>query len=236
MVASAHFLGSAEALAAAVAEQTGPLPLIGCVAQGVVGGAREIESGPAVSLWLAAGVGPVETFAMEFVRTPSGGAYGGYGSERGGAGIHLMICDRFTFPPGARLTHLNRHVPGTVVTGGMAGGGRAMRQSRLFLDGRVLSQGAVGARLAGAGADLLVSQGCRPVGDPYTVTGAEANVIYELGGRTPAARLQELAAAVPVKDREVLTKGVHRGMVLNADPTEARPGRLLERANPRRDA
>ena len=79
LFASAHFFGSAESLAAAVAAQTGaetgPLPLIGCVADGVAGGAREVESGPAVSLWLAADLGPVETFGMEFIRTASGGAF-----------------------------------------------------------------------------------------------------------------------------------------------------------------
>jgi small ligand-binding sensory domain FIST len=230
LFASPHFLGSEEALAAAVAEETGPLPLIGCVAQAVVGGDREVESGPAVSLWLAAGLGPVETFAMEFVRTPSGGAYGGYRFEPGGAGIHLMICDPFTFPPGDLLAHLNKHLPGTVVIGGMASGGLAMRQSRLFLDGRVLSRGAVGARLAGAGADLLVSQGCRPVGDPYTVTRAEANVIHELGGRPPVARLQELAATLPARDRELLTQGVHVGIVINEYRAELRQGDFLIRA------
>src|SRR5258707_2040151 len=78
LFASADFAGSAEALVAAVADEIGPLPLIGCVAQAVVGGAREIESGPAVSLWLAARLGPVETVAMEVVPTPSGGAYRGY--------------------------------------------------------------------------------------------------------------------------------------------------------------
>ena len=46
----------------------------------VAGGTREVESGPAVSLWLAADLGPVETFAMEFVQTASGGAFGGYAS------------------------------------------------------------------------------------------------------------------------------------------------------------
>ena len=65
LVASAHFYDSAAALLAAVTEQAGPFPLIGCVAEAVVGGAREVESEPAVSLWLAAGVGPVQTFAME---------------------------------------------------------------------------------------------------------------------------------------------------------------------------
>ena len=47
LFASAHFYGSAQALVAAVAEETGQLPLIGCVAEGVAGGAREVESGPA---------------------------------------------------------------------------------------------------------------------------------------------------------------------------------------------
>jgi small ligand-binding sensory domain FIST len=230
LFASTHFLGSEGALVAAVAQETGPIPLIGCVAQAVVGGALEVESGPAVSLWLAGGLGPVETFAMEFVRTPSGGAYGGYRFEPGGAGIHLMICDPFTFPPGDLLAHLNEHVPGTVVIGGMASGGLEKRQSSLFLDGRVLSRGAVGARLAGASADLLVSQGCRPVGDPFTVTRAEGNIIYELGGKSPVARLQELAAALPVRDRELLTQGVLAGMVINEYRTERRQGDFLIRA------
>ena len=78
LFASAHFLGQAETLVTAVAREAGPVPLIGCVAEAVTGGAREVESAPAVSLWLAADVGPVETFAMEFVRTGSGGAYSGY--------------------------------------------------------------------------------------------------------------------------------------------------------------
>jgi small ligand-binding sensory domain FIST len=229
LFASAHFLGSAEALVAAVAEETGPLPLIGCVADAVAGGVREVESEPAVSLWLAAGLGPVETFAMDFIQTPSGGAYGGYRFEPGGEGIHLMICDPFTFPPRDLLAHLNKHVPGTVVMGGMASGGLALRRSRLFYDGRVLSHGAVGARLAGAEVRLLVSQGCRPVGDPYTITRAEDNVINELGGRPPLARLRELAAALPPRDRELLTQGVHVGMVINEYRTERRQGDFLIR-------
>src|SRR6266581_5004101 len=138
LFASADFASSAPALVAAVAEETGGVPLIGCVAQAVAGGAREVESEPAVSLWLAADLGPVETFAMGFVQTASGGAFAGYRFGRDRAGVHLMICDPFTFPAGDLLAHLNEHVPGAVVMGGMASGGLARRQSRLFLDGRVL--------------------------------------------------------------------------------------------------
>jgi small ligand-binding sensory domain FIST len=229
LFASAHFFSSAEALVAAVAEQTGPLPLTGCVAEAVVGGTREVESEPAVSLWLAGDLGPVETFAMEFVRTPGGGAYGGYRFGPGPAGVHLMICDPFTFPAHGLLTHLNEHVPGTVVMGGMASGGLALRQSRLFVDGRVVSHGAVGAHLAGAEVHPLVSQGCRPVGNPYTTTRAEGNVIHELGGRPPLARLQELVTGLPSQDQELLATGVHMGVVINEYQAEPRQGDFLIR-------
>ena len=229
LFASDHYFGSAEALAGAVAEETGRLPLIGCVAEAVAGGAREVESGPAVSLWLAADAGPVETFAMEFVRTPSGGAYGGYRFGPGPAGLHLLICDPFTFPASDLLAHLNRQAPGAVLMGGMASGGLAQRQSRLFLDGRVLSSGAVGAHLPRAEIHPLVAQGCRPVGDPYTTTRADGNVIFELGGRSPLARLQELAAALPGRDRELLARGVQLGLVIDEYRAEPRQGDFLIR-------
>ena len=222
LFASAHFLDSADALLAAIAEQAGPLPLIGCVAEAVAGGAREVESEPAISLWLGAGLGPVETFAMEFIRTPSGGAYGGYRFPRDAAGVHLMICDPFTFPADGLLTHLNEQRPGAVVMGGLASAALRSRQSQLFLDDRVLSSGAVGVHLPRAEIHPLVAQGCRPVGDAYIITGAQGNVIHELGGRPPLTRLQEMAAALPGRDQELLAQGILLGVVI--DEYRAEPG------------
>src|ERR1700759_5625911 len=152
------------------AELPGGVPLIGCVASAVAGGAREVESGPAVSLWLAAGLGPVETFAMEFVPTSGGGAFGGYRFGPDPAGAHLMICDPYTFPAADLMAHPNQNVPGAMVRGGMASGGAAQRHSLLFRADQVLTAGAVGAHLPAAAIRPLVAQGCRPVGDPFTVT------------------------------------------------------------------
>jgi small ligand-binding sensory domain FIST len=229
LFASAHFLSSAQDLLSAVREEAGSLPLIGCVAEGVAGGAREIESDPAVSLWLTADLGPVETFAMEFVRTASGGAYAGYRFAQGQNGVHLMICDPFTFPAGDLLAHLNEHVPGAMVMGGMASGGLAQRQSRLFLDGQVLPGGAVGAYLPAAQVQTLVAQGCRPVGQPYTITRAEGNLIFELGGRSPVSRLQELAAGMTARERELLAHGLLLGVVIDEYRNESRQGDFLIR-------
>jgi small ligand-binding sensory domain FIST len=230
LFASEHFFGSAEALVAAVAEQTGQAPLIGCVAEAVAGGPREVESEPAVAVWLAADAGPVETFAMEYTGTASGGAFGGYLFGPAPAAARLMICDPFTFPVGDLLTHLNQHVPGATVMGGIASGGLRFGQSRLFLDGRVLSRGAVGVSLPDAEIHSLVAQGCRPVGDPFTTTRADGNVIFELGGRSPLDRLRELAAALPARDRELLAQGVHLGMVINEYQADRGQGDFLIRS------
>jgi small ligand-binding sensory domain FIST len=229
LFASAHFLASADDLIAAVAERAGPLPLIGCVADGVIGGAREVESDPAVALWLAAGTGPVETFAMDFVRTESGGAFGGYLFGSGAAGVHLMICDPFTFPASDLLAHLNSSAPGATVMGGIASGGLALRQSRMFLDDRLITRGAVGAHLPGAEIHPLVAQGCRPVGAPFTITEADSNLMLELGGRPPLERLQDLAASLRGHDRDLLAQGVHVGLVINEYQAEPQQGDFLIR-------
>jgi small ligand-binding sensory domain FIST len=192
------------------------------VGESVAGGAREVESEPAVALWLGAGLGPVETFAMEYIRTPSGGAYGGYLFPPEPEGAHLLICDPYTFPADGLLTHLNERVPGAVVMGGMASAALRPRQSRLFLDGRVLSAGAVGVHLPNAEVHPLVAQGCRPIGDAYIITRADGTLIHELGGRPPLVRLREMAAALPSRDQELLAQGLQLGVVI--DEYRAEPG------------
>jgi small ligand-binding sensory domain FIST len=229
LFASPHFSGPAQELVTTVAELTGGVPLIGCVASAVAGGGREVESGPAVSLWLAAGLGPVETFAMEFVPTTGGGAFGGYRFGPDPAGAHLMICDPYTFPAADLMAHLNQNVPGAMVMGGMASGGAAQRHSLLFRDDQVLTAGAVGAHLPAAAVRPLVAQGCRPVGDPFTVTRADSGLIYELGGRPPLTRLRELAATLPAREQELLARGPHLGLVIDEYQAEARQGDFLVR-------
>jgi small ligand-binding sensory domain FIST len=109
-----------------------------------------------------------------------------------------------------------------MVMGGMASAGLRSGQSLLFLDDRVVTHGAVGAHLPRAGIHPLVAQGCRPVGDPYTVTRADGSLIIELGGRPPLARLRDLAAALSARDQEMLAQGVHLGIVI--DEYQAEPG------------
>jgi small ligand-binding sensory domain FIST len=55
-------------------------------------------------------------------------------------------------------------------------------------------------------------------------------VIYELGGRPPVVRLQELAAALSSRDRDLLVQGLHVGLVINEYQAESRQGDFLIRS------
>jgi len=223
LVASRHHAPSAALVLDAVRRAAGPERVMGCVAETVVGGDREVEEGPAVAVWLASLPEPAETFHIEFVRTSEGGVFTGYRFQGPGSGPYLLIGDPFAFPTDHLLRHLNEQIPGTVVTGGMASGGMGPGETRLFLDDRVVDDGAVGARLPGVRIRTLVSQGCGPVGNVYTVTRAEGNVIHELGGRPPLLRLQELADGLSPEDRTLLGRGLYVGRTI--DEYKGEPGR-----------
>ncbi len=228
LFATPQYSPRAEALLGALRSALGPVPMVGCVAESIVGGSREVESEPGVALWLLAGTGPVETFSMGYVKARGGGLYGGYRFGLDG-GLHLRFCDPLSFPAGKLLEHLNEHVPGALLAGGMADA-PARRGPRLFLDGRAVDGGAVGVRLPGVTADLVVSQGCRPIGSPYTVTRAEGNVMYELGGRPPFERLKEIVATLPERDRDLLANGgLQLGRVIDEYRAEQRHGDFLIR-------
>ena len=198
-----------------------PPALIGCIAQGIVAGRHEIEDGPAVAVWLAAGLA-AETFQLDFVRAGSGGLLTGYQFERSAHDLHLLLPDPYTFPSSLLVEHLNTDLPGTTVVGGVVSGGRGPGDTRLFRDRDVLTSGLVGVRLPGMHGVAIVSQGCRPIGDPFIVTGADGALITELGGRPPLQRLREIVERLPLDEQELVSHGLGIGIVV--DEHLATPG------------
>ena len=69
---------------------------------------------------------------------------------------------------------------------------------------------------------LIVSQGCRPIGDPYIVTGADGARITEMGGRPPLQRLREIVVGLPPGEQELVSHGLQIGIVV--DEHLAAPG------------
>jgi small ligand-binding sensory domain FIST len=230
LLASPHHRDDGDKVLAAVHEIAAPEALVGCVAEAVVAGRREVEQQPAVALWLAALAEPVETFHMEFVRTPTGGLFAGYEFGHASDDFHLLLPDPYTFPADVLLAHLNAHRPGTQVMGGLVSGAGGPGGCRLFRDRDVLTSGAVGARLPGWREATVVSQGCAPIGEAYTVTGATGNVITGLGGRPPLHRLRDIIAALAPQQQAVAVRGPQIGILIDEYVEEPGRGDYLIRA------
>ncbi len=229
-VTPAH-AGAMDEIVATINATLRPTTLLGCAAVSVVGGEREVESGPAVSLW-AGRMGAVTPFHLTVSNSPDGLTFTGWPEAiPDDASALLLIPDPFSFPTDDLLRRIEEDRPGLPVVGGMASAARTPGGNRMVIDDRVVTAGAVGAFL-GPEVEVatVVSQGCRPVGSPFVVTRAEHNIVYELAGRPAVERLQEVAAALPDQDRELLAEMVQIGRVIDESKLDFGPGDFLVRS------
>lgn len=208
-------------LVAEIRRRTGARHLIGCTGESIVGGAREIEGEPALSLWLAALPGvTLAPMRLTFERTPDGGTLAGWRDDlpaRWPAGAALLaLGEPFSFPVELLLDRVSDEQPGAPVVGGMASGAHSPGGNAVFLDDQVFDAGAVAVLVHGpVRVRSIVSQGCRPIGRTFVVTRAEQNVIHELGGMPALAQLQEVFAELTDAEQQTARSGVHLGRVIN---------------------
>ncbi|MGE3499531.1 MAG: FIST N-terminal domain-containing protein, partial [Candidatus Binatia bacterium] len=233
---SPHYGGDLEPLPAAVHTELGPALLLGCSAGGVIGGGREIEQRPGLSLSAAflpgvtlqalrltddalplRGAGP--TAWRELIRTaPTSAPH------------FLLLPDPFTFDAENLVRGLDLAYPEAVIIGGIASGGRQPGANALFLGDQVYRDGMVGAVLHGnVAVDTIVAQGCRPIGEPMFITSSERNVIRALDGRPPLEVLQQLHERLDARDRQLARHSLFLGIVMKEDRQEYRQGDFLIR-------
>jgi len=186
------FAGALEDAVGAIDDILHPLALIGCAAESVVGPHREVERTAAVSLF-AARTGPLLPVVLHATAGAEGEAtaVSGWPEELSfEPQALLLVADPFSFPTEGFLDWVATRYPGLPVIGGMASAAQAPGGNRLSLGRRVGTSGAVGALLGpGVRVETVVSQGCRPFGQPLVVTRSEGNVIFELAGAPALERL-----------------------------------------------
>ena len=226
---TAPLAGALDDIAATIRATLQPTTLLGATAVSVLGGDREVEEESAISLF-AAQMSPVMPVRVKAERLGDGWRLESTLAGPLGARTLVLLADPFTFPVEDFLEKLAVEEPELQVIGGMASAARGPGGNRLVLNGEVVADGAVGVLLdANTAATTLVSQGCRPVGQPLVVTRAERNVIYEIAGRPALERLQELAASLSPDDRRLLAAGVHLGRVMDESRAEFGRGDFLVR-------
>lgn len=215
-----HHAGALEDVGAAVRAVLSPTVLFGCAAVSVLGVRHEAEDEPGVSVW-AGRFGPVRGVRLSTAADP-------LPEVPFEAQALLLVADPFTFDVQALYERLG----GLPVIGGNASAARGPGGNRLALDEAVFVDGAVGAFIGpGARVEAVVSQGCRPIGNPYVVTRSERNVVYELAGRPALERLVEMASggAIPEEDVRLINSGLHLGTVIDEHKDRFERGDFLVR-------
>ena len=211
--ASASYRAAWPPLLSRLHDRLHPQVLLGCNGSGIIGGERELEWVPAVSV-VAARLPEVKLFP--FAVTPaelSASEPGGFWVDKIGVSpeaqpIFLLVADPYTTDPAKLVDELNRTYRTRPILGGLVSGGEKPGEHLLFLGQTVFREGAVGVAMAGNIAmETIVSQGCRPIGRPYVVTKAEDNVVWQLGGRPAIEVLHEVLMSLSSGDRELAQHG-----------------------------
>jgi len=233
---SPHHQEGAGDIAAAIQERLAVRCVLGCTGEAIAGNDREVEDGPALSLWLGSWPRGVELapFRLELEQTPDGYSLLGWPDALMQANPEqdavLLLADPFTFPIDTFLNRMNEDHNKLRVMGGMASGGREPGQSRLILGAQALDSGAVGVVVQGpVTIRSIVSQGCRPIGQHMVITRAHENFIHELGGQAPLSRLRQLWDELSARDQKLFQQGVHVGRVINEYQGEFQRGDFLVR-------
>jgi len=229
MFLSPAHLDEVEAAAEAVREKLAPRHLLGCVAEGVVAGMRELEEGPAVAVWAGALPGAeIECFHAAAVQAEDEIGVAGF-PELDDPGLVALLVDPFTFPAGPFLTSLNEAYERVPLVGGIAAGGGRPGAQALILDDAVHSEGAVGAVVSGPPVFTVVSQGCRPIGHEAVITRCEGNVVYELAGKPALERLRTEIVALSSEEQALAARGLLVGLVIDENRPEYDAGDFLVR-------
>lgn len=167
--------------------------LVGCTGLGLTRDAEEEENEPGFSL-LAPGIpaGGFEIFTISQSMLDDSSGPDTWrrrvGAEK--APAWLVLANPFTFDAEGWLAEWNAAFPSIPSVGGLASGSADGSGVAVFHNGR--SVDALAISVTGMRVLPVVSQGCKPIGEPLTVTKAENNVIYSLGTR-PAYEALESA-------------------------------------------
>ncbi|MGQ0823856.1 MAG: FIST signal transduction protein [Actinomycetota bacterium] len=229
--ASAHHVGAFEDVAGGLQKLLEPTTFIGTSAVAIAGGGREVEDAPALSVFAARfGAGQADAFALDAVQTDNDFEISGWPDELPARGTLLLLADPFSFPIPDFLRLCNAKVPGLAVVGGLASSAAGPGGNRLVCNERVVTSGAAAVLLSGdVPVRPVVSQGCRPIGQPFTVTSAERNLVYELGGQSAMQRLQDLVLAADDPERDLMRQGLHIGVVVDEHKLDFARGDFLVR-------
>ena len=235
---SGDHMGNTDEIAAAVLELLNPGAFIGTTAVSVAAGEREIEEETAAVLWVGSlgGANAPRARAVRLGGVPDAAAddealIAALNQVHAAGDLSMIVlADPYSYPVDAALGHWAERWPDVSVLGGLSSGAPMPGGNRIVVDGSVHRDGAA-ALIVGGSANVthLVSQGCRPIGQPYIITEAEGNVVKSLGGMPPFERLQQVFSKLDPADQRLVQRGLHVGRVTDERKIDFERGDFLIR-------
>ena len=193
--------------------------LIGCTGGGVLGNHQEVERRSAFAM-LTASLPGVSVTPFHVEQSSVEDLSGDYWQSRfdfadDDEPAFILLPDPFTIDAQKLLDSLNAAYPQRPVIGGLASGSQSASSCALFLNGELV-HGAVGLGLKGNFTlRTVVSQGCRPIGDPQVITRCDNQVIYELGGRPALEVILALIETLSPADQRLARSALLMGRVID---------------------
>ena len=195
--------------------------LAGCSSQALIAGGEEIEEGGGIALarvpLRGAKLEPVP-LTQENVDECNGPAYWHHetGIEPTGTNGWLAFGDPFNLDCDSWLRLWNEAYAPLPVLGGLASGDFSARSTQVYLNGNVHEEGIVAVSVGGEVViEGVISQGCTPIGDTWTITKADQNFIYEIGNRPAYTVLAQTFSQLPPEDQKKTQGNLFVGLVIN---------------------
>jgi len=222
---SKHHVGAAKQIVEAVRGELDPRCVVGISAESVLAGRWEQERAPGVALLAARmpgveirpfGAEDLSVGALDDEEAPRRLAQAIGVSERLRA--TMLLVEPFSVPIVKLLPALcrAREELGTPIVGGIASASAQAGGNVVILNDEVTTTGLAGLSLFGdVRVDTVVSQGARPIGENYVVTGAKQNVITHLGGRPALDALNRTVESLDEAERESLGDRLLIGRVVD---------------------
>lgn len=216
-----HASSAADELIQHIWRELRPRVMIGCSAEGVIGGDLEIERRAGISVLAGelpnAHLHPVHVGADDWRRLLSDGD--GFRDQLGFADdTRAMIGfgDPWTTPLNQFMHALDSLAPNAPLIGGMASAAQREGQNVLVCNDEIFNDGFVGMTIGGAvKVQTVVSQGARPIGQPMVITKGHDNVIEQVGGKPVFSVLQQLFESLSPPEQTLLEEGLLIGRAMS---------------------
>lgn len=214
----------------------GQIPLLaGCSSTSLIAEGREVEEHAGLALALYALPG-AELKAFYFAQGQVEEANGpGYwqmetGVAADGTNGWLAFVDPFRLDCESWLRSWNEAYAPLPVFGGLASGEQTTQQTQVYLNGDVHEEGGVAISVGGAvKLQGVISQGCTPIGETWTLTRVEGNLIHEIGSRSAYQVLAETYNRLSSEEQQRARGNLFIGLVVNEYLEEFHRGDFLVR-------